>query len=120
MDGAGVSVTNSPNVEIYGNVIADCANGVGIMQAAGYPTGAYGRTYVTNLWVHDNQISMTKGRTGIVQNVGNDSVFVYWNNRFDRNVYTLVPSAPFAWRNSNINETQWAATGNDRSGSFTR
>jgi parallel beta-helix repeat protein len=120
IDGAGIQVTNSPNVEIANNTISGCANGIGIMQASGYTNGPYGPNNVANLWVHDNTVTMTVGRTGIVQNDGNTAVFTSWNNRFTNNHYTLGPAAPFAWADGNRTEAQWKAYGQDVTGAFSR
>ena len=120
IEGAGINVTNSPNVEIANNTVATAPTGVGIMQAAGYVNGPYGANNVVNLNVHDNTISMTTGRTGIVQNVGSSAVFTSWNNRFTNNHYTLSPAAPFAWADGNRTEAQWKGYGQDVNGTFSR
>ena len=46
----GINVTNSPNVQVYGNTVSDNANGIGVMQATGYPTGPYGPNKLRIYW----------------------------------------------------------------------
>jgi parallel beta-helix repeat protein len=122
IDGAGINMTNSPNVQIYGNTISGCANGIGVMQASGYPSdGPAGTKLVQNLYVHDNTVTMQSGRTGLVQNMGDNTFFTSKNNRFAHNTYNLGPNAAyFAWMNQNLNETQWKSYGQDTTGTFNR
>ena len=120
LGGAGIAVTNSPDVEIYGNTLVGNADGIAGMQASGYvSSGAYGPYVLTNLYVHDNVVQMNQGRVGIVQNVSDNSVFTGRNNRFARNAYTLAGSgAWFAWSNTSVDPTKWRSYGQDVSGTF--
>jgi hypothetical protein len=119
IDGAGIQMTNSPNVEIAYNTISGCANGIGIMAVANYPSAGSTRNYVANLYVHHNTITMAIGRTGI-QKAGAipDSVFTHWNNRFTNNTYRVgtVTRQAFAWMNGNRTFTQWQGYGEDLTG----
>jgi parallel beta-helix repeat protein len=123
LGGAGIQVTNSPQVEIYGNTVRDNANGITAMQSSGTAAaaGAHGRLRVENLYVHDNVIAMQVGRTGISQNTGEAEVYTTWNNRFERNTYYLGPNNTyFAWQEKSLTESQWRATGNDTTATFIR
>jgi parallel beta-helix repeat protein len=122
IDSAGIQVSNSPNVEIYGNTVQDNANGICIMQGNGYvTTGPYGAYGVRNLYVHDNVVRMAVGRTGLAQNVEDKSHFTSKNNRFVNNIYDLGPnSIYFTWDDKNLTESQWQAYGLDVTGTFTR
>ena len=117
---AGIQVTNSPNVEIYGNVVSNNMNGIGVMETSGFPDGPYGPLHVENLFVHDNTITMLTGMTGLVQNVGDLSVFTTRNNRFANNVYHLGASAGyFAWGDrTRLTVAQWQGYGQDLTGTF--
>ena len=117
---AGIQVTNSPNVEIYGNHVSNNMNGIGVMETSGYPDGPYGPLHVTNLYVHDNTITMATGMTGLVQNVNDLSVFTSRNNRFANNIYHLGASAGyFAWGDhSRLTVAQWQGYGQDLTGTF--
>ena len=89
LQAGGINVTNSPNVQVYGNTVSDNANGIGVMQTTGYPTGPYGPNEVTNLLVRDNVIKMQIGRTGLAQNLRDTSYYTSRNNRFENNTYYL-------------------------------
>jgi parallel beta-helix repeat protein len=117
--GAGILVAASRDVEIYGNTVTDNANGItAIQQARG--TGPYGDHLVMNVYVHDNSITMaTKGATGIVQDIGNDSVFTSRNNHFANNTYTLgARTSAFQWMNGARTVAQWKGYGHDVTGIF--
>jgi parallel beta-helix repeat protein len=118
----GINVTNSADVEIYGNTLRDNANGIGIMQAAGYPTsGPYGAYEVRNLVVRDNVVGMQIGRTGLANNLGDQTYYTSRNNQFVNNSYYLGKnSAYYLWDERNLTETQWKGYGNDTTGTFVR
>jgi parallel beta-helix repeat protein len=122
LEGAGIQVSNSPDVEIYGNTVEYNTNGITAMYAKGYPAGGpHGPRALRNLSVHDNVVRMRKGRVGIVTNVGSNAVFTSWNNRWENNTYYIGSlTAPFAWRNQNYTVAQWQAVPQDASGSFHR
>jgi parallel beta-helix repeat protein len=120
LGGAGIAVTNSSDVEIYGNTLVGNADGIAGMQASGYPSsGAYGAYVLANLYVHDNTVDMRQGRNGIVQNVSDSAVFSSRNNRFERNAYTLASNGSwFAWSNASVDATRWRSYGQDVAGTF--
>lgn len=116
---AGIQVTNSPNVEVYGNTLSGNMNGVGVMETSGYPDGPYGPLHVVNLYVHDNTISMATGNTGLDENVGDSTVFTSKNNRFAHNSYVLGAASGFAWSNkTGLTVAQWKTYGQDSTGTF--
>ena len=119
---AGIQVTNSPNVEIYGNIVSNNMNGIGVMETSGYPDGPYGPLHVTDLYVHDNTITMATGSTGLGQNVGDTSVYTSRNNRFVHNSYTLGTSTGyFAWNDRvDLTPAEWQSAGQDLTGTFAR
>jgi parallel beta-helix repeat protein len=120
---AGIQVTNSPNVEIYGNVVRDNANGITAMQSSGAnaTSGPYGPLRLENLYVHDNVVRMLIGRAGLAQNTGETQVYTTWNNRIERNTYYLGPNATyFAWNEKSLTESEWRAAGNDSTSAFIR
>jgi parallel beta-helix repeat protein len=118
--GAGILVAASADVEIYGNIVEGNADGIGaIQQKRG--SGRYGPYQISNLWVHDNTVSMTEGLTGLVQDVGDTSYFTSRNNRFERNRYHLgAGAAYFTWLNNERSETEWRGYNQDVSGTFGR
>jgi parallel beta-helix repeat protein len=118
--GAGIMVSASQDVEVYGNTVEGNANGItAVQQARG--SGSYGEYLVRNVYVHDNRVTMRSGRSGIAQDVGDNAVFTSRNNRFAHNTYTLgTNSRPFEWMNAQITESQWKSYGQDAVGSFLR
>ncbi len=121
LEGAGIDITNSPNVQIYGNTVTNNANGIGVMQASGYSDGPYGPNVVQNLDVHDNVVTMQTGRTGIAENVGDRSVYTSRNNRFSHDSYRLGPRPDyFFWLDQEIDEHRWQSYGQDVTGTFSR
>jgi parallel beta-helix repeat protein len=118
--GAGIMIAASPNVEVYENTVEDNANGItAVQQRRG--SGAHGAYDVSNLWVHDNTVTMTRGMTGLAQDTGDTSVFTSRNNRFDRNRYLLLSDGPhFAWIDGARTESEWKSYGQDVHGTFSR
>jgi NPCBM/NEW2 domain/Right handed beta helix region len=118
--GAGILVAASPNVEIYGNVVDNNADGITVVQQA-RGEDSLGPHETANVWVHDNTITMPQGWTGMVQDIGDDSYFTSRNNRFDRNIYHFPDgAAAFVWMDGERNESQWRAYGLDVNGTFGR
>jgi parallel beta-helix repeat protein len=113
LDGAGIQVSNSPDVEVGGNTVSGCANGITGMYV--YATSGNYNKPLQNLWVHDNDVTMAKGVTGIgTSGTSSTAVWDSQNNRFVRNTYHLASSAPFRWRlNASLTEAQWQAAGQD-------
>jgi nitrous oxidase accessory protein NosD len=117
VDGAGILVNSSRDVEIYHNTVDGNANGIAAVQSA-RGTGRYGDYRVTNLYVHDNVITLDRGSTGLVQNEGSSAVFQDSTNRFRNNRYTIgYAGRPFAWNDRTFSFSQWQALGHDQQGS---
>lgn len=118
VNGAGIQVDASADVEIYGNTVTD--NFQGITGLDSNPGGT-GRYILKNLNVHDNNVTMNAGRSGIIQTVGHNGAFTSQNNRWVNNHYTLGPNARyFVWMNQDRSETEWRGYGQDVAGTFTR
>jgi parallel beta-helix repeat protein len=117
--GGGIVVSSSSDVEVSGNVLDGNADGIGVVQQ-NRGSGAYGPYQVWNLWVHDNTVKNTDGWTGLVQDVGDRSVFTSRNNWFNSNSYVLDGSSRhFTWMDGELSHTQWRDYGLDPAGSFT-
>lgn len=119
VDGAGILVSNSWDVEIYGNTVENNRTGIGASESD-RGSGKYGVHDVVNLNVHGNTIVQPTGRAaGMTQSVGNNAAFTSRNNRFTNNVYDLGPSGRyFRWMNKDITAAEWKAYGQDASGTF--
>jgi parallel beta-helix repeat protein len=119
VDGAGILVSNSPNVEVYGNTVDGNANGIAALESD-RGSGKYGVYNVVNLYVHDNTITQPTGRpAGVVQNVGSDAVYNNQNNRYVHNTYDLGSGIrPFRWMDADRTPTEWRGYGLDVTGTF--
>jgi parallel beta-helix repeat protein len=119
VDGAGILVSSSPNVEIYGNTIEGNRAGIGALQT-NRGSGAYGVHETANLFVHDNKLVQPTGRAaGIVQNVGTNAVYTSKNNRFVHNTYDLGTNTKyFRWMNNDRSTPEWKGYGLDVTGTF--
>jgi len=118
MDGGGIQVTASPNVEIDGNTLAGNRDGIVLTQ---FPrgSGAYGHHEVQNVYVHNNVIKQAQGYTGLVQGMGDDSYFTSRNNRFEANTYYLGTNPSyFQWMDAWQTTPDWVAHGQDVRGSY--
>jgi hypothetical protein len=109
----GINVSASSGVEVYGNTVTNCINGIGAIQA---DRGA--AFYVKNLNVHDNTIVQNGGTASGIVKMGStdDSIFNSWNNHFQHNTYTLSGNANFEWMNSGRSKSEWVGYGNDTTG----
>jgi hypothetical protein len=126
VEGSCIAVSNSSDVEVYGNTCVDNWQGIVGMQTQ-RGTGAHGPWILRNLHVHDNSVTQRaalgagSGRTGIMQPDGGTEAFTSLNNRFTGNDYVLgTASQYFTWMNGERTEAQWRSYGQDVDGTFTR
>jgi len=121
LGGAGIVVSSSSRVEVAGNTVADNANGIGLIASDRGSGDRCGPFVLEGVRVHDNEVVMATGRTGLVHNTGGDSWFRTRGNRFERNRYRLDrPGARrFAWAAGDLTSAQWTAAGQDHGGRFT-
>jgi len=114
VDGAGILVMNSPNVEVYGNVVRNNNDGIGgIHSTRSHSTDQRCEIDLKNFWVHDNTIEMQVGHTGVVMNVDHALVTGSWNNRFDRNTYILGSGNQYYRWGPAKTTAEWKAAGQD-------
>jgi hypothetical protein len=122
-DAAGILVTTSPDVEVYGNT-ADTNWWGGIIAVnSDRGSGTQGVFELRNLHVHDNVIRQPSGLhiyagvVGINAWNGIPQVFTSWNNRWTNNTYHTNLTAPFKSYNGtdlwSDTWTQWRAKGFD-------
>ena len=121
--GAGIEIWQSPNVEIYNNVVEDNAHGItAVMTPRG--SGTYGVHEVRNLYVHDNRIKLSnpQGRSGLAVYGGSgNEYFTSKNNRFARNSYWLnglSTQKHFLWSDRYLTASEWRGYGHDVGGGF--
>jgi parallel beta-helix repeat protein len=115
---AGILVYVTTDAEVYGNTVVNNANGISAVQQ-NRGSGPDGENIVVNLYVHDNDITMDRGYTGAVQDVGDDSMFYSRNNRFENNTYHgRVDAHQFRWLNVYHSFPGWQAQGMDQTGAI--
>ena len=122
----GILISSSRNADVYGNTVVDNGNGItAVQQRRG--TGPWGEYCVENLNVHDNVVTMRRGKSGVVQdyplpNPPHCSLdiadFATAINHFESNTYYLdaVGAPRFGWDGPTINFATWQAIGNDVTG----
>jgi len=129
-----IGILNSSNVQIYGNTMTNCVNGVSGVLAVRSHNSAYGphagQPYLLqNLDVHDNTFTqISNSAAGVVKASNYDnSVYTNWNNHFTNDSYILAdPSGlNFTWMDSSGKHayaaytwTQWQSFGNDAQGTL--
>lgn len=125
---AGITVVNSSNVEVVGNLVEDNADGItGIQQSRG--SGAHGPWLLTGLWVHHNRIRQgpdtrpggSPMAVGVSRDSDPDPFGAGAGNRFDHNIYVLLGDANaryFAWADGARTAAEWRDFGLDSNGSF--
>lgn len=124
IDGGGILVNSSRNVEIYGNQLDSNRHGISVTHTERGSSTAHGLREVRNLNVHDNTTKMGVN-SNIAGGLASNIADVYTrNNRFANNTYVLCSGKPelYAWINNGslgyISRTQWKAAGNDITGTF--
>ncbi len=116
--GAGIFVSSSPNVEVVGNHVSDNFHGIaGLARDRG--DGAYGPHELRSLYVHDNDIEMEHGYTGIMSLRSGNDAYTSWGNRFEGNRYMVVGSGRhFWWLGKARTFDEWVSFGMDTPGSL--
>lgn len=102
--GVGILVAASPNVEVSGNTLSGNRGGIaGVQQARG--SGLYGPHVITNLNVHDNDVTIDRAAgiptwNGLVDDTSSSTIFTTDHNVFEGNTYHLkTDTAYFVWLN---------------------
>lgn len=106
LTGAGIYNNSSRGLTVNGNVLRDNADGIGaIQQSRG--SGTQGTHVVALFNVHDNDVRMTGGLSGIRSDNGSTLMFAGQNNLFNNNTYTFpinlgIPGNTyfFTWNNT--------------------
>jgi parallel beta-helix repeat protein len=126
--------TSSPLV-ISRNTVTGNFNGITLIQSPSPNAcpnernreGLYGACRVQNVIVEDNEITMSQGATGAMQDGTNNSIFTSWNIKWTNNHYCVASADHpddgymygwFAWMNRNISWSEWQRYGLDKGGTF--
>lgn len=113
---AGILIGESQDVEIYGNTITNCKNGIlgrQLNREEDRQRYRSDRPYVIkNLNIHDNVITQPNGiAIGIIKPAPHvsDDVFKGWGNRVEQNTIKLEDpnSKAFAWDNERYTESEF-------------
>jgi parallel beta-helix repeat protein len=115
-EGAGILISNSPNVEVYGNTVEDNRNGI-MAREDDRGSGGFGPYNTTNLSVHNNIVRQTDaGRAAGITD--SDPAFDPYsptaNNRWTANTYVVGPDTKWRWTgNLDVTLSQWKTSGQD-------
>jgi hypothetical protein len=109
--GAGIVIAGSSDVEVYGNTVRNCMNGI-IGTQPQRELSRRGTPYLLkNLNVHDNIIVQTDGTAAGIVRAGalGDEVFDAWNNRFVDNQFQFADSNAryFTWKGIQLSYSDW-------------
>lgn len=130
-DSFAIGIANSSNVQIYGNTISQCTNGIsGALADRGNSNlGPHtGQPYLLqNLDIHNNtSTAISNVAAGIVRVSSFDnSVYTSWNNHFEDDDYSVADpnGLYFTWMDSSGKNayltytwSEWQSFGNDASG----
>ncbi len=116
----GIRVAQSPDVEVAGNTLIGNRNSIQGLQLRSEDQGTSGPHELQNLDVHDNDVSMIAGITGVNQLDDDPSYFSSRNNRFHGNHYHLdsLEARRFAWADADHDAAAWRRFGQDTTGTF--
>jgi hypothetical protein len=108
---AGIRIAASPDVEVYGNVLAGNENAIMLIQQVreDWPS-PHGPHVLRDIDVHDNDITTSHGGlTGQVDDTGSDASYSR-NIRFRDNIYRLpsLDAEIFTWRGREWNRHEWS------------
>jgi len=115
--GAGILVSASSDVDVFGNEVRNNANSIaGIQQSRG--DGAFGPRLLSGLNVRDNTIELGDGGIGLVTDTGDKTVFTDRGNVFDNNIYEGDTGRAYSWGGKILDRYGWVAAGQDVNGTW--
>jgi parallel beta-helix repeat protein len=116
--GAGILISESQDVEVHHNVVRGNADGIVGLQTS--RSGQFGPYLISNLWVHDNDVKLAVGGSGLLDFIGDGTLYGR-NNRFDLNTYDITGnSLPFSINGLvRVSRSTWQARGLDPNSPFT-
>lgn len=123
LKGAGISISNSSDVEVYENLVYDNHNGIFVRENLNITREAedtYRKKvpHIERVNIHNNDVGMRRGVTGMW--VDNGDAHAYWQPshiQFINNTYRLEDAAGFlGMSNDVLTFDKWKGLGNDRTG----
>ncbi|HYE05224.1 MAG TPA: RICIN domain-containing protein [Planctomycetota bacterium] len=121
--GAGILVSESPDVEVHGNTVIDNASAICAKQQIRGEPALHGTHDQHDLWVHHNVVRMRRGHNGVAHDVPGGAIYfgAEKSNRFDWNTYHIGSlAAPFHWSEPWSTPAMWQGYGQDLNGTFVR
>jgi parallel beta-helix repeat protein len=117
--GAGILISATADVEVYGNTVQDNKQGIVAIQQYRTKNGVNYSSNLKNLNVHDNTVRVLAGGvTGLASGVG-DQPYTSRNNRFVHNTYDVGADAKtWTWKSAKRSKREWQSFGNDVNGVF--
>jgi parallel beta-helix repeat protein len=117
--GAGILISASANVAVYGNTVTGNKQGIVGIQQNRTQQGIDYSSNLKNMNVHHNTIQVPAGGiSGISSGVSN-LTYTSRNNRYTSNTYDLgTDPKPFMWMNDRRTKTEWQTYGQDVNGTF--
>lgn len=113
--GSGIQVSSSRNVEIHDNTVDGDWNGISLIQER-RGAGVHGGFRLRNAFVHDNNVTIREGSTGVHRPPKPTVPLAVGAIRFTGNDYVLGPGKHFAWAGRLLSLKKWQALGMDQSG----
>jgi parallel beta-helix repeat protein len=111
VDGAGILISSSRDVEVYGNTVEDNRSGITAQETDRPTTSSLGQYHTVNLYVHDNTVKQTDGgrAAGITDIDPNaDPYSAAANNRWRNNTYITGTGTKWRWApNMDVSRTAW-------------
>ncbi|MFL5496393.1 MAG: right-handed parallel beta-helix repeat-containing protein, partial [Gemmatimonadales bacterium] len=117
--GAGILISASDNVTVYGNTVQDNKQGIVGIQQNRVHNGVDYSSNLKNMYVHDNTVRVPSGGvSGIASGTGN-LTYTSRNNRYVSDSYDMgSDSKPFTWMGQRCTKTEWQHYNNDVNGTF--
>jgi parallel beta-helix repeat protein len=116
--GSGILLAASHDVTVARNTLRRNADGIGlIQQGRGHDPRGH-RRYLHHIDIRDNLVALGRGETGLVQDIGDDSVFGDPSITYESNTYEGSGGEPFLWDDSDLTAREWRRLGHDVDGTF--
>src|SRR5688500_13106381 len=116
MGAAGILVSMTPDVEVYGNTVVNNTKGIGAIHWNHDNVDAVTKCkpQLRNLRVYNNTITQSGGAAaGIDASINQALVYGEWDNQFHSNTYHLKGGAQYRLLGTWFSPQAWAAAGHN-------
>ena len=116
--GAGILIAASFDVEVTGNRVYGNADAItAVQQERG--SGPIGDRLLARVFVHDNDVELSNGVTGVVSDTSAPGLYTDRDIRFEANHYTGAGNRrAYAWDDRYLTADAWRAVGQDVDGTW--